>query len=243
MNREQQLTEAFVSLTDTVSDDVDPLTLLRRLVDHCVRLTTLDAAGVMLANARGQLRPLTATEDRATLTELFQAQIAQGPCVDAFTTGIPVHAGDLAEHEPTWPEFVPLAQAAGYAGAHAFPLRVRHQTIGALNLLAHAPMSLTPFETTLLSSLAHITTTAVVTWSGDPLRPADIVTRTQAALSGKALLDTAAGMLAATAAITPREAAHHLHTYAAHHRQRPTDVADLLVRRRLPAEAVLPAPR
>lgn len=39
--------------------------------------------------------------------------------------------------------------------------------------------------------------------AGRPGPPSDIVTRTQAALSGKVLLDTAAGMIAATAGPAP----------------------------------------
>ncbi|MGT2526545.1 hypothetical protein ACU4GG_04550 [Streptomyces nojiriensis] len=87
--------EAFVSLTDVTADDLAPV-LLRRLIDHSVRLTGMDAAGVMLANARGRLRPVAATSDLVEVTEMFQAQIARGPCVDAYATGEPVHAERLA---------------------------------------------------------------------------------------------------------------------------------------------------
>ncbi|MFF5449433.1 hypothetical protein [Streptomyces sp. NPDC012888] len=38
MNREQPVIEAFVSHGDTAAGDVDPLTLLRRLVGHRVEL-------------------------------------------------------------------------------------------------------------------------------------------------------------------------------------------------------------
>ncbi|WP_168714802.1 ANTAR domain-containing protein [Streptomyces sp. A0592] len=67
-----------------------------------------------------------------------------------------------------------------------------------------------------------------------------MISRTQAVLSGKAVVDTARGMLAATAGITPHEAARYLHAYAAHHHHhRPTSVADRLVRRALTPEEVL----
>ncbi|MEU6622923.1 GAF and ANTAR domain-containing protein [Streptomyces litmocidini] len=239
MNREQQLTEAFVSLADTLSEDVDPPTLLHRLVDHCVRLSPMDAAGVMLANTRGRLRPVVATDDRAAVTELFQAQIDEGPCVDAYATGVPVHVVDFAAYEERWPSFVPVARAAGYASAHALPLQVRGQRIGALNLLSHVPTSLSPSETTLLRGLANVASAAVVTWNRDLVRPTDIATRAHAALSAKALLDTATGMIAATEDITPREAARWLQAYAAQHHRRPTDVAEELVRRRMEVATVM----
>ncbi|MFJ6797647.1 GAF and ANTAR domain-containing protein [Streptomyces sp. NPDC091268] len=242
MTREQQLAEAFVDLSDTLADDVDPLTLLDRLVRHCVALTGIDAAGVMLANARGLLRPTAATDDRTTLTEIMQAQIRQGPCIDAYRTGFPVHAIALADHRDRWPAFVPLALAAGYQGAHALPLLVRGQSVGALNLLSNLPTTLTGAENRLLRALTDVATTAAVTWAREPLRPGDIVTRTQAVLSGKALVDTACGMLAATADMTPHEAVRRLHDCAAQHRTRPTELADRLVQRAIRPEDVLAEP-
>ncbi|MFJ8130093.1 GAF and ANTAR domain-containing protein [Streptomyces hydrogenans] len=242
MNREQAITEAFVSLTDTVADDVDPLTLLRRLVDHCVRLSDMDAAGVMLVSARGRLQSAVVTEERVEITEMFQAQADEGPCVDAYTTGAPVHAADLTAHEDRWPVFTPLALAAGFSAVHSLPLRLRGQPLGALNLLARTPTPLTGQDVRLLEALAGTATTSVLTWSSEPLRPYDIVTRTQAALSVKAVLDTACGMLAATAAISPAEAGHRLRAYARLRHQRPSEVADALVRRALSPRTVLAPP-
>ncbi|MEV7558843.1 GAF domain-containing protein [Streptomyces sp. NPDC089795] len=239
MNREMAITEAFVSLTDTVADDVDPLTLLRRLVDHCVRLTGMDAAGVMLANARGRLQSVTVTEDRVEITEMFQTQASEGPCIDAYATGWPVHADDLETDGGRWPVFTPLAQAAGFSAAHSFPLQLRSQTIGALNLLARTPTPVPPEDAGLLRALAGTATTSVLTWSREPLRPYDIVTRTQAALSSKAVLDIAAGMLAAAAHITVAEGEQRLRAYSVAHHERPADVAESLVRRRLTPHAVL----
>ncbi|MEV6248759.1 GAF and ANTAR domain-containing protein [Streptomyces sp. NPDC051742] len=240
MSREQQITEAFVSLSDITADDVDPFVLLRRLTVHSVQLTGMDAAGVMLVNARGRLRPVARTTDSVEVTEMFQGQIEQGPCVDAYFTGDPVHADDLIAQGDRWPDFTPLAVAAGFRAAHALPLRVRHQQVGALNLLAHEPTGLPPGEARLLQALADTATAAVVTWRADPLRPSDIVTRTQSALSGKALLDTAAGMIAATAGIAPGDAAGHLIGYAETRGERPTDVAAQIVRNALVPRAVLP---
>ncbi|MGW7454115.1 GAF and ANTAR domain-containing protein [Streptomyces sp. NPDC054787] len=237
--REQQLTEAFVALSDTLGDDVDPLVLLGHLVRHSVALTSVDAAGVMLVNSRGGLRSAITTESAAELTEIWQAETKQGPCIDAFTTGEAVHAPELASQEERWPVFTPLARAAGYQSAHALPLQHRGHVIGALNLLARRPTALTDADNALLRALADVATTAVLTWERQPLRPEDITLRTQAALAGKAVFDTASGMLAATADITPSEGAHHLYTYSRRHHLRPTDVADQLVRRTLDPHTVL----
>ncbi|MFF8261430.1 GAF and ANTAR domain-containing protein [Streptomyces virginiae] len=237
--REQQLTEAFVALSDTLGDNVDPLVLLGRLVHHCVCLSSVDAAGVMLANSRGGLRSAITTEHAVELTEIWQSEVEQGPCIEAFTTGSAVHAPELASQQDRWPDFVPLARAAGYESAHALPLHHSGQTIGALNLLARRPTALTDADSTLLRSLADVATTAVLSWDRQPLRPEDATARTQTALTGKAIFDTASGMLAATADITPAEGAAQLHAYADRHHLRPTDIADQLLRRTLDPVTVL----
>ncbi|MFJ3960795.1 GAF and ANTAR domain-containing protein [Streptomyces sp. NPDC090036] len=237
--RERQLTEAFVALSDTLAEEVDGLVLLGRLTRHSVALTGIDAAGVMLVNSRGHLRPTTATEHTVELTEMWQAQIRQGPCIDAFNQGVPVHADELEADRDRWPDFVPLALTAGYRSAHAVPLIVRGETIGALNLLAQRPTRLGEAETRMLRALADVTTTALMTWKKDSLRAEDIATRTQAVLSGKAVFDTATGMLAATADITPAQAARHVTAFAERHHQRPTDIAADVVRRRITPGALL----
>ncbi|MFJ6435432.1 GAF and ANTAR domain-containing protein [Streptomyces sp. NPDC091416] len=239
MNREQQLAEAFVDLTDTLARDVEPLTLLHRLTRHSLPLTGMDDAGVLLANARGDLRTAATTDDRPALTGLLTSQILRGPGADAYRTNVPVHAPVIREGAAQWPEFATLASSGDYAGAHALPLRVHGQAVGALSLLSHEPRALAPERTALVQALADVAVTAVLTWSSDPLRPADIVTRMQSTLSAKALLDTAAGMLAATGHIQPYEAARQLHAYAARTDLRPAEVADQLVRRLIEPSTVL----
>lgn len=94
-----------------------------------------------------------------------------------------------------------------------------------ITFLARTPQPCPPEDVRFLKALAGTATTSVLTGSCGPLRSYDIVTRTQAALSAKRVLDIASGMLAATVRITPAEGGQRLRTYAAIHRQRPADVA------------------
>ncbi|MER5897107.1 GAF domain-containing protein [Streptomyces sp. NPDC001876] len=162
----------------------------------------LDVTGASVSLYGGMdahaLRSAAVSADRREFETALQT--AEGPGAEAFMTGAHVHTVDIGGHEPDWPRFVSLARAAGCSAAYALPLRAGGQTVGAVHLLARAPVIPDSSQSVVLQALADVTATAVVTWNRDLPRPYDIVTRTQAALSSKALLDTAAGMIAATAA-------------------------------------------
>ncbi|WEO93455.2 hypothetical protein A6P39_005155 [Streptomyces sp. FXJ1.172] len=90
----------------------------------------------------------------------------------------------------------PFARAAGFRAGHALPLRVHHQTIGAVNLLLTGPGGLPELDLNLAQALADVTAVALVSWNPYPIRPDDISTRVQAAIAAKATVEIAGGMLA-----------------------------------------------
>jgi hypothetical protein len=61
--REHLVTRAFVSLADTLVDEYDIIDLLDRLVGYSVELLAADAAGIVLADARGELRAVAASSE------------------------------------------------------------------------------------------------------------------------------------------------------------------------------------
>ena len=106
------LSETFVELTDTMVAAFDVIDFLHVLTDRSVQLLDVSAAGLLLADPRGELRVVAASSEAARLLELFQLQNDQGPCLDCFRTGRPVQAVDLATAEVRWPRFAPAARRA-----------------------------------------------------------------------------------------------------------------------------------
>jgi pimeloyl-ACP methyl ester carboxylesterase len=80
------LSDTFVDLADTLVADFDVIDFLHLLTDRSVALLPVSAAGVLLADPRGQLRAAAASSEAAGLVELFQIQNDQGPCLDCFRT-------------------------------------------------------------------------------------------------------------------------------------------------------------
>jgi hypothetical protein len=229
----QKVAEAFVSLVDTLDDTVDPAVLMNRLVSHCVTFTDAGAAGLMMVAARGVLRPMAVSDDRAELLDAVQCQTSEGPCAESWMTGAPVQADDLTAEAERWPDFVPRARRAGFRSAYAHPLRVHRQTIGVLVLLGGSAGPAGGAGLHLAKAFADVTAVALMQWRPEPVRAHDLVTRTQSLISAKATLETAKGMLAAHAGLTPVRAAEALTEYAREHGLRLGTVARGLVGRTL----------
>jgi len=83
------LSDTFVELADTMVADFDVIDFLHLLTDRSVALLAASAAGVVLADPRGELRLAAASSEEAGLLELFQLQNDQGPCLECFRTGAP----------------------------------------------------------------------------------------------------------------------------------------------------------
>ncbi|MFC9281296.1 GAF domain-containing protein [Streptomyces collinus] len=241
MSREQQLAEAVAGLADPFADDVDPVVLVDRLARACVDITGADAVGVMVASTRGDLRTLAVTDERAAFMELFQLQTDEGPCLDCYREGRRVDARDMSARTDRWPLLAPFALRSGFGSVHAVPLRVHRQTVGAVNLLIREPGGLPPLDLELAQTLADITAVALVNWTPDRVRPADVSGRVQAALAAKATVDMASGMIAEAGGLSLTEARAALRARAGGHHGRLIDTAQALVRRTLSPRDVLTA--
>src|SRR5581483_1948613 len=188
------LSETFVELTDTMVADFDVIDFLHVLTDRSVQLLGVSAAGLLLADPRGELRVVAASSEAARLLELFQLQNHQGPCLDCFRTGRPVAAADLAA-AARWPRFAPAAQRAGFAAVQALPMRLREQVIGALNLFRADQGAFAPASVRVGQALADVATISLLHERG--MRHSDILNeQLQAALNSRVIIEQAKGKLA-----------------------------------------------
>ena len=191
----QLLSEAFVELTDTMVADFDVIDFLHVLTDRSVVLLDVSAAGLLLADPRGELRVVAASSEAARLLELFQLQNDQGPCLDCFRAGRPVAAADLAADAQRWPRFAAAARQAGFAAVQALPMRLRDQVIGALNLFRAVPGAFDPADIRIGQALADVATISLV--HERSMRHSDTVNeQLQTALNSRVIIEQAKGKLA-----------------------------------------------
>jgi hypothetical protein len=83
------LSDTFVDLADTMVDDFDVIDFLHMLTDRSVRLLSVSAAGVVLADPRGELRVAAASSDEAGLVELSRSRTTRDRAWTASAPGSP----------------------------------------------------------------------------------------------------------------------------------------------------------
>ncbi|HEX3792050.1 MAG TPA: GAF and ANTAR domain-containing protein [Pseudonocardiaceae bacterium] len=225
---EQALAAAFVGLADTLVADYDVIDLLHRLATECVHLLPVDAAGLLLSDQRGSLRVVSSSSEQARLVELFQLEANEGPCLECFRTSQPVAAADGAEIRARWPRFAVRVEREGFRSLHALPLRLRRDTIGALNLFRVEPGRLSADDAQLAQALADVATIGIL--HERVLRQHEVVVeQLQGALNSRVVIEQAKGVLAERGGLEMGDAFTALRSYARQHNQRLSDVAQNVV--------------
>lgn len=236
--REQRLGDAFIALADTLVAGYDLAELMQYLVDTSVGVLDVAAAGLLLTDRAGRLQVLASTSHRADSLELFQVRNNAGPCIDCFTTGQPQTIPDLGRHTRRWPAFVDAALAQGIRSVHAFPMRLRTHTIGALNLLGTDPGTLTGPDQRAAQALADAATIGIL-HERAAHDAADLNDRLQHALNSRVVIEQAKGLLANHGNLDMDQAFDSLRRYARTHHLPLTELAHDLVARRRRTAAIL----
>ncbi|MFI6026608.1 ANTAR domain-containing protein [Amycolatopsis magusensis] len=227
-SREQLLASTFVSLADTLVADFDVIDFLHTLATRSVQVLDVDAAGIMLADPHGGLHVMASSTEDARLLELYELQSDEGPCLDCFRTGRPVARDDLPAMSTSWPVFTEQLQELGFRSAQALPLRLRAETIGALNLFRFEPGRMSEADLEIGQAMADVATVGLIQEraiaAGERL-----ATQLQTALSSRVQLEQAKGVLAQRARLPMDEAFQVMRAYARSHNRRLGDVAAQII--------------
>ncbi len=222
------MAEVFVAVADTLVGEFDLIDFLHSLTLHTTEVTGSPAVGLLLTDPSGGLSHVAASSDDAKILELFQLQHAEGPCVECHATGRPVTVANLADTVDRWPNFSPRALASGITQVHAFPMRLRDEVIGALNVFGRAEEVLEADDSRLVQSLADLATIAIVQERA-LARAETLSEQLQFALNSRVVIEQAKGAVARGLGIGVEQAFEVLRANARSNRTKLTELARLVV--------------
>ncbi|MFG6503799.1 GAF and ANTAR domain-containing protein [Microbacterium sp. P05] len=233
--RDARLSAAFLKVADTLVDDYDVVDLLDTLVQECTVFVGSDAGGLLIADADGWLQLIASTNEEAEFVEIIQLNAGEGPCVDAYKTGVGVTVPDLSENNQ-WPAFSAEALKQGFRSMHAFPMRLRGETIGAMGLFSVTTGELSESDVAVAQSLADVATIGIL--QERSLRDTTMVAdQMQRALDSRVLIEQAKGVIAAQTGVNMHTAFAILRDYARNNQLKLGAVAERVAERTLTLSA------
>jgi GAF domain-containing protein len=162
MADQQRVVETLVELADTLVAEYDVIDFMQTLAERSVELVGVSAAGIMLADSQGRLRHAACSSEQMRLVELFELQLEEGPCFDAFREQRAVRCDSPEDAAERWPDFAPRAREGGFASVSAVPLRLRGDAVGALNLFSATNGALDDDRLHVVQGMADIATIGIL---------------------------------------------------------------------------------
>jgi transcriptional regulator with GAF, ATPase, and Fis domain len=213
--------------------DSDFNATIDRTVTACVDLFGVDGSGLMIADEQNTLRYVVSSDGPGRVLEEVQSRTGQGPCVDTFVHGHPVHTDDMAA-ETRWQQSRDTLLDHGVLAVLGAPVKLEGTPVGSLDVYRRRPYAwdeseqeaLVRYTTVIEATLRTVLTAHSAT---------ELARQLQYALDNRVLIERAVGFAMAVADIDASTAFNLLRTAARGHRRRVADVArEVLETRALP---------
>jgi GAF domain-containing protein len=232
-DRELWLADTLVELGDSLVSDFDVIELLSVLATRCAMLLDASEVGVLLRNELGGLTVMASTSERARALELFEIQSEEGPCLDCVTSSRQVAITDLdGEGRSRWPRFAEEALAVGYSAVVAMPMRLREETIGAVNVFLDGERAPGPVDLRLAQAFADAATISIL--QDRVLDSAQVLAdQMQHALHSRIALEQAKGIVAEVLVVSMDEAFDVLRGHARANTLKLSELSRRLVEREI----------
>ena len=134
----------------------------------------------------------------------IQYSLGEGPCISAARTGRTMRSGSLGG-DPRWPRFGPRASRLGVHSVLALPLLTADGVLGAMNVYAH-PKDAFDDRAEHLGQLFAVPAAIAVQNAQILAQTQRLTTHLQAALTTRAVIDQAIGIIISRTGATAEEA-------------------------------------
>src|SRR6185369_14423353 len=205
-----ELTAAMANLTGTLEAEPAETEILDAVCAEAVRAVPGADMASITAIRDGEPETAASTDDRAVEIDRGQYAAGEGPCLRAAETGEIVRL-PLATADAVWPEFTEHARRLGVGSYLAAPLRVDETLSGALNLFGYGDHGFAETDSRLLELYTTIVAFGLRTtrrYRQARRRAAELET----AMTSRAVIEQAKGILMAVHRITAEDAMKRLIT-------------------------------
>ena len=181
------------------------------------------ACSLTVRNSPGGPYTAAASDERTVVLDERQYAGAQGPCLEALATGVPVFVTDMA-NETRWSPYPVQATALGVQSSMSYPLISGADTLGALNMYAFTSVQVDAGVQARAVQLADRAAgvLAVALRLADSRQDNDNL---RTALTSRSIIDQAIGVLMGQQHCTAQEAFNLLRTTSQHRNRKLRDVA------------------
>ena len=226
-------------------NDLDPTQDLTATLQQAVmaakQLFDADATGVMLADANGQLRWASASDERAQTLEDNQEVFAAGPCAQAYASGKPAVMHD-ATLERRWGEITLTFVEVQIRSGLSVPVELGGGPIGTLDVYAVDPRGWDDTEVSAAQAYAGVVASLLGAAAKAELTGA-LADQLQTALDSRGLIERAKGALMERERLDEQEAFTHLRRAARSSGRKLSEVAaEVAAGQALPRGRTRPTP-
>lgn len=206
--------------------------LMRRICRFAVDEMSASGCTLVLISGTEPVGLTGAGRSSSVITEL-QFELGEGPCLEAYTSGIPVLVPDLTINGAArWPVFTAAATEPGVRAEFCFPLGVGTNCIGVLDLCRDEPGMLSDEHLADALAAADIARDAMLYLQEPPGHPG-LSALLEAVGMDRIVVHQATGMIAAQLDETPANALARLRARAFQTGRSIYDIAQDVVERRV----------
>lgn len=202
--------------------------LLTQVATFAVRaIPGADGAGLTLIE-EGRTDTIVKSAPFVREIDEIQYGLGQGPCISAAAEATPMRSGSL-ETDSRWPQFGPRAGGLGVHSVLSLPLISAEMVVGAMNVYARAEDAFDE-RAVQLGELFAVPAAIAVQNAQILAQTQRLAAKFQEALTSRAVIDQAIGILMSRSGVTPAEAYSRIRLLSEHQSTQLTVVAEGIVR-------------
>ncbi|PZS20919.1 MAG: hypothetical protein DLM57_00215 [Pseudonocardiales bacterium] len=201
---EDDLRESLAALSTLATGELDLTDVLTRVAEFAVAaIPGADGAGLTLLE-KGHGDTIVASAEFVADVDAIQYTIGEGPCITAAHEGRTVRSGALGD-DVQWPKFGPRVKQLGVHSVLSLPLVTPGGVVGAMNVYAH-PLEAFDDHAARIGELFAIPAAIAVQNAQILAQTKRLASQLQAALTSRAVIDQALGILMSRTGSSSEEA-------------------------------------